>query len=87
MKFLDKFSVQKQYDILDEWNFIGIASDIYEMKSQRKEYQHLVSEAEDIGLFDTEIIAYVLKKLEYELTLPWYKRPTTWHLVKLFFKL
>lgn len=75
-------SVQKLYDDLDYWKMIGIASDIYEARTQRPEYIHYVLEAEAKGAFENEIIDYTLLKLSLELKMKWYKRPTFWRLLK-----
>lgn len=76
-------SVQKLYDDLDYWKMIGIASDIYEVKSQRKEYNHLVKRAEKIGLYEAEIVDYALLMLREELKVSFYHRPSFYHLLKL----
>jgi len=80
---MKSLSVKYLYNTLDEWIFINIDSDIYECKKQRLEYIHLVEEAEKHGLQGKEISNFVLFKLDHELKLKWYKRPTFWHLVRL----
>lgn len=79
MSFLDKFSVKKLRDDLDYWIYIGIGDDIIELKSQRLEYKHLVERYQH----RPDCVPQVLWALEHELSLPWFKRPTFWHLVKL----
>lgn len=79
MNFLERFSVKKLHDDLDYWIMIKIGDDIVTLKSQRQEYQPLVEKYRG----DVE---GVLVALKFELKLPWYKRPTFWHLVRLNFK-
>lgn len=81
MSFIEKFSIKKLRDDLEYWIFIHIGNDIVELKSQRLEYKHLVEEAQKNQIFD--IPNFVLESLDRELLLPWFKRRTFWHLVKL----
>lgn len=69
------WSVKKLHDDLEYWIFIGIGDDIIELQEQRLEYKPLVQKYNDPS--------HVLSALRYELELPWYKRPTFWHLVRL----
>lgn len=93
-RFQDQFSVQKLYNDLDYWIFIGIGSDIVDMPIGRMEYQHLVKQNKfkayewvngqvSSVIPNDNIPNSVLADLAKELKLPWYKRPTFWHLVKL----
>ena len=88
--FLQNFSVTKLRDDLVYWIFINCGEDIIVLRDQRIEYQHLVKEAKlkmlDKKLTYAEIPLWVQTKLDLELKNPWYKRPTFWHLVKLYFK-
>ena len=82
----DKFSVKKLRDDLDYWIFIGIGDDIVRFKNQRLEYKHLVDKwiiSESLFPCGLTIPQAVLCCIENELTKPWYKRPTFWHLVRL----
>lgn len=79
----NKFSVTKLYDDLDYWIFIGCGDDIVDLKHQRQEYKLLVEEAQKNN--EANIPKAVLLKLESELILPFFERPTFWHLVKLQF--
>jgi hypothetical protein len=86
-EFFDRFSVQKMYDDLDYWIFIGIGDDIVDLGSQRAEYERLVKRA----IWDRErssdgIPKAVLSYLQEETLKPWYLCPTFWHLVWLNFK-
>lgn len=69
------FSVKKLRDDLEYWIFIGIGEDIIDFKDQRPEYRHLVDKWDEPK--------HVLVALNEELKLPWYKRPTFWHLMKI----
>lgn len=71
---------------LDDWIFIGIDSDIYECKSQRPEYQHLVVQAEALGLEGQSISHYVLGALRTEARLPFWKQKTLWLCFKIWVK-
>lgn len=83
---LKKLSVKLALENLVYWQFIGIANDIYECPSNRIEYSIHVGEAMNLGLYETEIVDYTIRKLGEELLLPWYKRPTFWLLLKLTIK-
>lgn len=95
--FFEKFSVKKLHDDLDYWIFIQCGEDIVELKDQRAEYQHLVQKnrfkcekfinGTCVSVVRNDDIPMdVLKDLALELKLPFYKRPTFWHLVRLNFK-
>lgn len=77
--FFERFSVQKLYDNLDYWIFIGIGQDIVDFKSQRPEYAPLV----DLYQKEENIPMSVLFHLRDELNYPWYLRPSFWRLVKI----
>ena len=79
MRFFERLSVKKLHDDLEYWIFIGIGDDIVRLKSQRLEYAPLVEQFS--GDYEAVLVA-----LKFELKLPWYQRPTFWHLVKLNFK-
>jgi hypothetical protein len=72
------FSVKKLYEDLEYWIFIGIGDDIIDFKDQRPEYRALVDKWGEPKL--------VLVALKEELKLPFYKRPTFWHLLKVNFR-
>ena len=80
MKFFERFSVKKLYEDLEYWIFIGIGSDIVDLKYQRPEYSHLVEKFKN---YPDETPKLALGVLREELKRPWYKRPSFWHLVKL----
>jgi hypothetical protein len=69
------FSVKKLKDDLEYWIFIGIGDDLIELRDQRLEYAPLIDKWGEPKS--------VLVALNQELKLPWYKRPTFWHLVRL----
>ena len=78
-RLFERFSVQKLYDDLDYWIFIGIGQDIVDFKSQRPEYAPLV----DLYSNEENIPMSVLFHLREELQYPWYARPSFWRLVKI----
>lgn len=73
------------YD-LDYWLHIGTGDDIVNCPDNRPEFQHLVKEFKAQNVPADKIPGKVLIRLKQEAELPWYKRPTFWRLVKLFFK-
>lgn len=67
-------SIKKLIDDLDYWEFIGIDSDIVDMRNQRPEYKPFVEQAEAFKLEGKQITYHVLESLKAELTKPWYSR-------------
>jgi len=77
MKLLERFSVQKLYDDLDYWIFIGIGQDIVDLKAQRPEYAGLV----ELYKNEENIPVAVLFHIRAELEKPWFIRPLFWRLI------
>jgi hypothetical protein len=71
---------------LEYWIQIGIAGDIVTCKDQRPEYSQLVDKCFADKVAVEKIPYTVLSALKKEANLPFYKSPTFWRLVSLWFK-
>lgn len=67
-------TLKSMYENLDYWALNNMASDIYECRSMRPEYQLLVRQAESFGFTEDLIVKYALLKLKDQVELPWYRR-------------
>lgn len=79
---IKSLSTQRLIDELEYWSIIGIASDIYEIRGHRPEYQPYVDEALRLKLYEHAIVEHVLFKLRLELIKPWYRKTLWIHLIK-----
>jgi hypothetical protein len=73
------------YD-LEYWIHIHTDDDIVNCPDNRREYQHLVQEFKASNIPAEKIPGKVLVRLKKEAELSWLRRPTTWALVRLWFK-
>jgi hypothetical protein len=70
------------YD-LEYWIHIQTADDIVNCPDNRREFQHLVREFQDLKTPVEQIPGKVLVRLKREADLPFWKRPTFWVCLKL----
>lgn len=79
-------SIWKLIYELEYWLHIGTGADIVDCPDNRPEYQHLVSKLKAKHVPKEKIPTEVLLEMKKEAELPFYRRPTFWHLLKLQFK-
>lgn len=79
-------SIWKMIYDLEYWIHIQTGDDIVRCPDNRGEYQHLVQKFRAQKMEDEKIPANVLVALKAEAELPFWKRPTFWHVVKLALK-
>lgn len=75
-------SIWKLIYELEYWIMIGTGEDIVNCPDNRPEYQHLVTRFKDQKVIPAKIPERVLLQLKKEADLPFWKRPTFWHLVR-----
>jgi len=73
------------YD-LEYWIHIQTADDIVNAPDNRREFQHLVKEFQDMKVPVEQIPGKVLVRLKQEADIVWYKRPTFWACLKVALK-
>lgn len=76
-------SIWKLIYELEYWIMIGTGEDIVNCPDNRKEYAHYVAEFRSQKVQPDKIPGKTLIALKKEADLPFYRRRTFWHLVKL----